>query len=89
MEEMTPRPEIQVIDEEDDDLDLIDRRKLHIEYCLMNTSLVFDAAFEVWRRIHEIRVGKRSDWPTRRDWEDALLDPDPYDTYYIFYCLKK
>jgi hypothetical protein len=89
MEEMTPRPEIQVIDEKDDDLNLIDRRQLHIDYCLMNTSLVFDATFEAWRRVHVLRVGNRSNWPTQADYEDALRDPDPYDTYYIFYCLKK
>jgi hypothetical protein len=87
--EMTPRPEIQITDEEDDNLDLIDRRKLHIEHCLMDSSLLFDSIFEAWRRVHEIRVGKRCDWPTRADYEDALRDPDPYDTYYIFYCLKK
>ena len=86
---MTPRPEIEITEEEECD-DVVEQRRLHLENCfLMTSSLVFDTAFEVLRQVHRIRMGKPEDYASRADYEAALLDPYPYEPEYIFYCLGK
>jgi hypothetical protein len=87
--EMTPRPEIEITEEEEHE-DVVEQRRLHLENCfLMASSLVFDAAFEAWRQVHRIRMGKPSNYATPADYEAALIDPYPYEPEYIFYCLGK
>lgn len=87
--EMTPRPEIVITEEEESD-EVVEQRRLHLEKCfLMASSLLFDSAFEAWRQVHRIRMGKPSDYGSQADYEAALLDPDPYEPDYIFYCMRK
>jgi len=87
--EMTPRPEIEVTNERELD-SVVEQRKLHLEYCyLMTSSLVFDAVFEAWRRVHVIRMGTPSQYLNHAEYLKAIEDPYPYEPDYIFYCLGK
>jgi hypothetical protein len=87
--DMTPRPEIEITEDEESD-EVVEQRRLHLEKCfLMASSLLFDSAFEAWRQVHRIRIGKPTDYASRADYEAALIDPYPYEPEYIFFCLGK
>lgn len=87
-EEMTPRPQLDITDEEELEY-IVEERKLFLEAIKMEASFLFDAVFEAWRRVHHIRMGTANEYPNRGEYMKALEDPDPYDSTYIFYCLGK
>ena len=86
--EMTPRPEIEITDEKELEY-VVQQRELFLESIKMEASLVFEAVFEAWRRVHVIRMGKAENYATPADYELALIDPYPYEPEYVFYCLGK
>jgi hypothetical protein len=86
--EMTPRPEIKITDEKELEY-VVQQRELFLESIKMEASLVFEAVFEAWRRVHVIRMGKAENYATPADYELALIDPYPYEPEYVFYCLGK
>lgn len=85
---MTPRPEIEITDEEEFE-HIIEERKLFLERIKMEASLVFEAVFEAWRQVHRVRIGTSADYLNRTEYLKALEDPYPYEPEYIFYCLGK
>jgi len=86
--EMTPRPEIDITDEKELE-HVIEQRQLFLESIKLEASLVFEAVFEAWRQVHVIRMGNVDNFATLGDYELALIDPDPYEPEYVFYCLGK
>jgi hypothetical protein len=86
--EMTPRPEIDITDEKELDY-VVEQRRLFLEAIMMETSLVFDAVFEAWRRVHVIRMGKPAEYLNHDEYLKAIEDPYPYEPEYIFYCMGK
>ena len=87
-DEMTPRPEIQITDEEELDY-VVEDRKLLLERIKMEASIIFESIFEAWRRVHRIRMGTADEYVNHAEYLKALEDPDPYESTYIFYCLGK
>jgi len=87
-DEMTPRPEIEITDENELPY-IVEQRKLFLEGILMDTSLLFDTIFEAWRRVHVLRMGKSEEYVNHAEFIKALEDPDPYEPSYIFFCLEK
>jgi hypothetical protein len=86
--EMTPRPEIEITEEKELE-HVVEDRKLFLERIKLETSLVFEAVFEAWRRVHQIRMGKSAEYVNHDEYLKAIEDPDPYESTYIFYCLGK
>jgi|APCry1669188879_1035177.scaffolds.fasta_scaffold59760_2 hypothetical protein len=84
--EMTPRPEIEVTDEKQVPF-IVEARRAFLRHCA-STSRAFDAVIELWREVHLVRIGRPNDYVTDEDYLEAVVDPDPYDDTYIFYCLK-
>jgi len=84
----TPRPVI-LITEDTQLPHVVYTRKLFVEDLIaMATSLVFDAIFEAWRQAHRVRVGIPEEYSNPAEFKKALEDPDPYESSYIFFCLK-
>lgn len=84
---MTPRPEIDITDEEVSE-DIVEQRRKHLEDCTAS-SYVFEGVIEAWRRYHRIKIGHRSQFVNKEEYEKALEDPYPYEIEYVFYCLTK
>ena len=55
----------------------------------MEASLVFEAVFEAWRRVHVIRMGTPAQYVNYDEYLKAIEDPYPYEPDYVFYCLEK
>ena len=86
--EMTPRPEIEITDEEEFE-HVVEQRKMFLERIKMEASLVFEAVFEAWRRVHHVRIGTPAQYLNHAEYLKAVEDPDPYEPEYIFYCMGK
>ena len=87
-DEMTPRPEIEVIEYTELEY-VVEDRKMALERIKMEASIIFESIFEAWRRVHRIRMGSSSEYVNYNEYLKALEDPDPYEDTYIFYCLGK
>jgi hypothetical protein len=83
----TPRPQIEITEESMSEEEKTKRRN-HLKECTLISS-VFKAVIDAWRHRHLLQIGKPSDYPNYTEFKRAAEDPDPYDTDYIFYCLKK
>ena len=86
--EMTPRPEIEITDEKELE-HVVEERLLFLEGIKMEASLVFEAVFEAWRRVHVIRMGTPAQYVNYDEYLKAIEDPYPYEPDYVFYCLEK
>lgn len=87
MEEMTPRPEIEITEEKQVPF-IVEARKRFLRSRMM-PSILFDSVIDAWRNAHLILIGRRNDYETDEDYKEAILDPNPYKTTYIFFCLRK
>lgn len=84
---MTPRPEIEITDAKQVPF-IVEARKRFLRSRMM-PSILFDSVIDAWRNAHLILIGRRNDYETDEDYKDAILDPNPYKTTYIFFCLRK
>ena len=85
--EMTPRPEIEITEETMPPAEIAERREFLQSFAVMN--LGFQRAFEAWRDLHLMSIGYQDQYDSREDFLRAIVDPDPYDKRYVFYCLTK
>lgn len=87
MEEMTPKPTIDIIDDEENALVTAERKKKLIR--LLRVTPEFNDVIELWRTIHISKIGVPREFVNYSEYLKAVEDPDPYDETYIFFCMKK
>jgi hypothetical protein len=85
--EMTPKPTIDITDDEENAC-IVDDRKKKLKRLLRLTPEGEDV-IEMWRQIHIDRIGVPRHFANYREYLRAVEDPDPYDETYIFFCMKK
>jgi hypothetical protein len=83
----TPRPQIEITEESMSEEEKTKRRQ-HLKECTLTTAVV-RAVINGWRHQHLARIGKPSEYSNYTQFRLAVEDPDPYESDYIFYCLKK
>jgi len=87
MEEMTPKPTIDVTDDEENALVVAERKKKFIR--LLKLTPQNNDVIEIWRRIHICKIGVPREFVNYTEYLRAVEDPDPYDETYVFFCMKK
>ena len=87
MEEMTPKPTIDIIDDEENALVTAERKKKLIR--LLRVTPEFNDVIELWRGMHLSKIGLPNEFVNYNEYLRAVEDPDPYDETYIFFCMKK
>lgn len=85
MEEMTPKPTIDVTDDEENGLITAERKKRLIRLLRLTGNDVI----ELWRGMHLSKIGLPNEFVNYNEYLRAVEDPDPYDETYIFFCMKK
>lgn len=85
MEEMTPKPTIDVTDDEENGLITAERKKRLIRLLRLTGNDVI----ELWRAKHLSKIGLPNEFVNYNEYLRAVEDPDPYDETYIFFCMKK